>query len=338
MAITIRDVALRAGVSPATASRALTGTGSVDPATAARVRDAARELGYERNPWASSLRGGTTRKLAMIVPDLMNPFFAELVRSAQAYAHELGYLVLVAETDDDAAAELELLRSMADRVDGSLICTPQTAEAAQGRLVDEGPAIFLHRMSRLVPYVISDVTLGVRLAVENLVALGHRRIAYLDGPAESWSAGLRREAVAVVGAEFPDIDLVTVGQVRARFEGGVAGGDLVIASGATAVLAYNDVVALGLLHRLARRGLRVPDDISIVGFDDVPAAAMSSPALTTVAQPLAESARAGVDMLVALARGEKPAQRAVVLAPTLVVRESTAPPAPQPAQASRGAA
>ncbi|MEL7977783.1 LacI family DNA-binding transcriptional regulator [Isoptericola sp. F-RaC21] len=322
MAVTIRDVARHAGVSPSTASRAFTLSGPVDPETHARVLAVAEELGYRRNRWASSLRGGATKKLAMIVPDLTNPFFADLVRGAQARAHELGYLVLVTDTDDDPRAESEMLASLADRVDGSLLCTPRTPDDQLGRLTSRGPTVLLHRTSDDVPYVISDVAQGVRLAVDNLVALGHRDIAYLDGPPESWSAGLRRTAIAAL--DLPDgVAVRTVGQVPARFEGGVAGGDLVVASGATAVLAFNDVVALGLLHRLVARGVRVPDDLSVVGYDDVPSAAMATPGLTTVAQPLVASARTGVDMLVDLVEGRPVGDAAVVLPTHLVVRSST---------------
>ncbi|MGC5165277.1 LacI family DNA-binding transcriptional regulator [Luteimicrobium sp. DT211] len=322
MAVTIRDVARRAGVSASTASRAFTLSGPVDPETLERVRQAAEELGYARNNWASSLRGGSTKKLAMIVPDLTNPFFADLVRGAQARAHELGYLVLVADTDDDPRAESEMLESFADRVDGSLLCTPRTPEDQLGSLTSQGPTVLLHHTSDDVPYVISDVAQGVGLLVDNLVALGHRDIAYLDGPQESWSAQLRRTALDALDLP-PGVAIRTVGQVPARFEGGVAGGDLVVASGATAVLAFNDVVALGLLHRLAARGVRVPGDVSVVGFDDVPVAAMATPALTTVAQPLVSSARAGVDMLVDLIEGRPVPDRAVVLPTHLVVRQST---------------
>ncbi|GAA1594978.1 MULTISPECIES: LacI family DNA-binding transcriptional regulator [Kribbella] len=328
MTVTIREVARRAGVAVSTASRALSGGGPVGEATAERVHAAATALGYEPNRWAASLRGGATKRIAMIVPDLRNPFFADLVKGAQARAREFGYMLFVADTDDDPREESRMVRTVSDRVDGALLCTPRTDAEHLDVLTGLAPTVLLHRTSDTTAYVISDVADGVAQAVANLTALGHRRIGYVDGPPESWSAALRRQAIAKAG-ERAGIEITTVAQVAARFDGGVVAGDLAIASGVTAVLAFNDIVAFGLMHRLSDRGIAVPEDISIIGFDDVAEARMSTPALTTVAQPLNLSGRRGVEMLVDLLAGRELSERALVLPAHLVVRETTAVPRPE---------
>jgi DNA-binding LacI/PurR family transcriptional regulator len=330
MTVTIRDVARHAGVAVSTASRALSGGGPVGASTAERVRDAARALGYAPNRWAASLRGGATRKIAMVVPDLRNPFFADLVKGAQAHARELGYMVFVADTDDDPRTEARMVRSLSDRVDGTLLCTPRTAAEHLDELTALTPTVLLHRTSATTPYVISDVHDGVRQALANLVALGHRQIGYVDGPPESWSAALRRRAIADV-SESEGVKVTPVAQVAARFDGGVAAGDLAIASGVSAILTFNDIVALGLMHRLSDRGVDVPTDISVIGFDDIAEARMATPALTTVAQPLITSGRTAVGMLVDLIADRPLADRAIVLPPSLVVRDTTAVPRQLPA-------
>jgi DNA-binding LacI/PurR family transcriptional regulator len=325
MTVTIRDVARQAGVAVSTASRALSGGGPVGEATAERVRSAATALGYEPNRWAASLRGGATKRIAMVVPDLRNPFFADLVKGAQARARELGYMLFVADTDDDPREESRMVRAVSDRVDGALLCTPRTDAGHLDVLTSLAPTVLLHRTSAATPYVISDVADGVAQAVANLTALGHRRIGYVDGPPESWSAELRRRTIAETG-ERMGVRIATIAQVAARFDGGVVAGDLAIASGVTAVLAFNDIVSFGLMHRLSNRGVAVPDDVSIIGFDDVAEARMSTPALTTVAQPLNLSGRKAVEMLVDLLAGRELRERAVVLPTSLVVRDTTAAP------------
>lgn len=323
MGTTISDVARAAGVAPSTVSRVLSGQGAADPATRTRVQEAAESLGYRANRAAASLRGSTTRRIALIVPDLTNPFFAGIAAGVQSRARELEYTLLIADNDDDPRVELKLLASLAGRADGVLLATPRISDSELGSLSLPSPLVLLHRVHPSFPYVITDIADGVRQAVENLVALGHTQIGYVDGPPESWSAGLRRSAVADLDLPL-GVEVRNLCQVPAKFEGGVVAGDVVVDSGVTAVLAFNDIICLGLQHRLVVRGVRVPDEVSLVGYDGIPAAAMVTPALTTVAQPLAQSGRIGVDVLVRVLRG-LPTEHRTLLAPHLVVRDSSGP-------------
>jgi LacI family transcriptional regulator len=171
-----------------------------------------------------------------------------------------------------------------------------------------------------------------RQALVHLRALGHRRIAYVGGPTSSWSNAERRAAFLARREEYADTELIDVGTFRPFVSGGVAAADLVIASGATAALAYDDVVAFGLLERLRQRGVRVPDDMSVVGTDNISISALTSPPLTTVGLPLVDTGRAGVDMLLSLVRDPSaPPEHHDDLALQLVVRGSTGPVDTRPA-------
>jgi LacI family transcriptional regulator len=174
-----------------------------------------------------------------------------------------------------------------------------------------------------------DTLDGVRQAVTHLRALGHRRIAFVGGPRASRSNTARLEALRTVAAQHPDLDVTYVGSFQPDVSGGEAAADLVIVSGASAVLAYNDLVAFGLMHRFRHRGVRVPDDVSVVGVDDLPLSALTYPSLTSVGFPLVDCGRAGADMLLSVIREAPDAPvHYQDLAFRLVVRESTGPVAP----------
>ncbi|WP_298454720.1 LacI family DNA-binding transcriptional regulator [uncultured Cellulomonas sp.] len=329
--VTLRDVARAAGVSPATASRALAAPpGGVATERRQRVLRAADDLGY-RPPGVD--RGGAahrTRRLGVIVPDMENPFFSGLVKGIQHRARTAGMTVVVADADEDSALESELVDHLAPDVDGLVLCSPRMSDDALAALAARagGPAVLLvNRDAPGLRGITVDNVDGVRQALEHLHALGHRRIAYAGGPTDSWSDHERRRGLAAVVAARPDVELVDLGHFPAVFAGGVAAADLITASGATAVLAYNDLVALGVLDRLRLRGVRVPDAVSVVGFDDVPPATQVSPALTTVALPLRLLGRTAVDALLRPAAEvtDRPPRPAPV---SLVVRGSTGPRPP----------
>lgn len=321
MSVTIRDVATAAGVSISTASRALSGRGSVNPSTLEAVELAARDLGYGANRAAQSMRSGQTKRIALIVPDLENPFFAELVKGAQARARERGYVVFVADTDDNPHVESEMVQEFAERCDGILLSTPRSSDERIIEISSMIPTVLLHRSSHVLPYILTDVARGIGLALQHLVALGHTKIAYVDGPVESWSSALRRRSLATA-SEAAGIEVPILGSVPAKFDGGIVGADLVLSSGVTAALTFNDAIALGMLHRLQQRGVQVPTDLSIVGFDDIAMSGMSTPQLTTIAQPLLQSGRVGVSMLLDLINGVLPPGHHQILPPQLIVRSS----------------
>ena len=325
MAVTIRDVARAAGVSPATVCRALTTPDRVRDTTRARVLRAADELGYSPNRAARGLVTGRTGNLGIIVPDLANPFFPGVVKGMQARAREADYAVFLADTDEDPTVEADLVRVLGKQVDGIVLCSPRMSEEDLRALVGETPVVLLHRRVGRIPSVTVDNLDGMRQAVAHLSALGHRRVGYVGGPRTSWSHRERlrglRTATGAAGVE-----LVEIGNVTPRFSGGVAAADLVLAAGVTAVVAYNDVVALGLLSRFRTRSVRVPAQMSVIGVDDIAMSAMVHPSLTTVALPTEQTGRAGVDLLLALL--EEPDRGGATrreLDTQLMVRGSTGP-------------
>ncbi len=326
MAISARDVARAAGVSVATVSRTLTRPDAVAPATRDKVLATARAMGYRPNAAARSLITGRTGNIGLIVPDLENPFFASVTKGVQMRARAAGYAVFIADSDEDPSLEPDLARNLAKQVDGLVLCSPRTPEPVLAQLATECTLVLVNRRCGDIPSVTVDNREGVRQSLVHLRALGHRRIAYVGGPATSWSNRQRLAAFLELGGADDDLEVVDLGFFRPYVSGGVAAGDLVIHSGATAVLAYNDVVAFGLLERFRQRGVRVPDDISVIGTDNIPVSALTSPALTSVGLPLVDSGRAGVDLLLGLVRDPSaPPVHHHDLSVQLVVRGSTAP-------------
>lgn len=322
MPITIRDVAHRAQVSVATVSRALSAPHQVNHVTRDRVLAVARELGYRPSPAARSLITGKTGNIGIVVPDLDNPFFTGVLKSVQARARQTGYAVLVGDSDEDPAAEEELVRTMAKQVDGVLLCSSGIKDAQILALAGDTSLALLNRRIRGVPAVLMDSAGGMRQVVEHLAALGHRRCAYLNGPRGSWSNRERRRGLRA-GAQATEVDVVELGPFPPRYEGGTQAADLAIAAEVTAIIAYNDVMALGVLARLRDRGVDVPGQLSVAGFDDLIYAAICAPPLTTVAMPLEAAGRAAVDMLLGQVADEPAAASQLELPTHLVVRATT---------------
>ncbi len=326
MTITIRDVARKAHVSVATVSRALSSPDLVRPDTRSRVVAAAAELGYQPNRAARGLITGRTGNIGIVVPDLDNPFYTGILKAVQTRAAQADHAVFVADSDEDPAAEAKLVLAMAKQVDGLLLCSPGLT-GPQIALTAESTALVLlnHRLPG-VPSTVMDSADGLRQVVAHLVALGHERIAYLNGPRTAWSNEERRHGLAAAVAEHR-VDLVDLGPFAPRYEGGLQAADLALAADVTAIMACNDVMALGVLARLRDRGVSVPDDVSVTGFDNLTYASLTSPALTTVRMPLAAAGRTAVNMLLdRLDTAGDPAPH-VVLPTQIIIRGTTAPPA-----------
>ncbi|MFE7507905.1 LacI family DNA-binding transcriptional regulator [Promicromonospora sp. NPDC057488] len=340
--VTVHDVARAAGVSISTVSRALTAPERVAATTRDRVTRVAAELGYRPNLAASGLRMGRTHAVGLLVPDLENPYFASVTKSVQARARAEGYEVFVADTDEDADVEPELIGALAARTDGLLLASPRSGEAELRAALDGLTAVLASRelpaaasgpgtdsgpdgdapAPDTVPFVAVDDADGVAQILGHLHALGHRRVGVAAGPPSSWS-GRRRVAGLVDAAARWDLELVRLGTFQPYFAGGTQAADHAVASGVTAVVAFNDLMALGILDRLRQRGIDVPGRMSVVGFDDVQLATLVSPALTTVHAPLARLGRRAVDLLLARLRGGTPAS--VQLPVELTIRGSSGP-------------
>lgn len=318
MAATIRDVARASGVHVSTVSRTFSAPHLVNAETRNRVLAVAEELGYRPNRAARALTTGRTHNIGLIVADISNPFFPPLIKSAQAQARARDYHVFVADTDEDPLVEEELIQTLAKQVDGVLLCSPRLSNRVIERLRADVPFVVVNRRVRGMPTILMDVGQGARLAIEHLSGRGHRRIALLLGPAGSWTSGeMRAAATAMDGVE-----LVILGPNAPTEQGGLAVAAEVVAAGVTGVLAYNDLVAIGLIEGLYERGVRVPDEISVVGVDDIVAGRLNRPKLTTVAMPTVAAGRMAVDLLLqSFDAGATPTL--ATLDTSLVVREST---------------
>jgi len=320
---TIRDVARASGVHISTVSRTFSAPHLVNPDTRSRVLASAEHLGYRPNRAARALITGRTHNIGLIVADIANPFFPPLIKAAESQARQRDYHIFVADTNEDAGTEEELVHALAKQVDGVLLCSPRMSNSLIEQLSREVPLVVVNRLITGLPAVVMDVAQGARLAIEHLTALGHRRLALVAGPRGSWtSREIRRSAAA--SARAADAELTVFGPNPPTEQGGMAVAEHVLRGGATAVLAYNDLMAIGLLEGLHALRVRIPEDISVVGIDDIALSRLTRPKLTTVATPTAAAGRAAVDML--LAHGDDRRTTAqVTLQTELVIRDSTGP-------------
>ncbi|MFC8599982.1 DUF6807 family protein [Isoptericola sp. NPDC057191] len=291
--VTIADVATAAGVSRATVSRVMNGRSTVDPAIAARVQEAAIDLNYRPSNVARSLSLGRTTTVALVVPDLGNPVFQQILRGVTSAAAEDGYRVLVADAAEDPSEEAAIAREARMRCDALILVAPRMPGAALDALLPlVTPAAVINREvdHAGTPSLVIDYADATVQVVEHLVGLGHRRLAYLAGPRAATTDAARRAGLAAAREHHPDLEVVELA-VGADLASGHAAAGPVLASRATAVVAYNDLVAFGLLAALNEAGVAVPADISVAGYDDIDLARYATPALTTVAVPQAELGR-----------------------------------------------
>lgn len=328
---TIADVAARAGVSLSTVSRVMNGNATVDPTLAERVREAAVSLNYTASPLARSLVLGRTQTIAMIVPDLSNPTFQGALRGLSARAAHEGYHVLVADSFEQAAEEPVLALEARRRCDGIVLCAPRMPADELARLLPQiAPVVVINRDTAPtpVPFVAADYHAGLSQLLAHLDGLGHRRLAYLEGSEHAASNRSRVAAVEEFRTAHPN-SIVQVLPCGVAFADGHAAAAAVASSGATAVLAFNDLAAMGLLSGLAELGVRVPDDISVTGFDDIEFARYTTPPLTTASVPVDELGEQAWLRLWDLLNGRSPAYN-LSFGPMVVARGSTgrAPEAP----------
>lgn len=325
MAAGIRDVAQAAGVHISTVSRTFSAPHLVNPETRRRVLARAEELGYRPSQAARSLTTGRTQNVGLIVADIGNPYFPPLIKAAQAQAAERGYQVFIADTEEDPVVEEELVHTLAKQVDGVLLGSPRMSNTLVQQLSGTVPLVVVNRRVRGVPAVVMDLKSGTRAAVEHLAQLGHARLALLAGPAGSWTDREIRRAAGATARRL-GVDLTVLGPNTPMEPAGEAAAEAVLGTEATAVLAYNDLLAVGLVEGLHRFGIRVPDDVSVSGVDDIQVSRLSHPKLTTVAMPTATAGRTAIDILLQLVRETgAPSTAEARLDTHLVIRESTAP-------------
>ncbi|MBT0570555.1 LacI family DNA-binding transcriptional regulator [Curvibacter sp. CHRR-16] len=329
---TIKDVALQAGVSVTTVSHVVNKTRHVSPEALQRVERAIRDLGYVPSAVARSLKRNSTHTLGMLIPNSSNPYFAEIVRAVEDRCFGAGYALVLCNTDDEPHRQHIYLQVLAERrIDGLIVIS--TGD-------DQDLITMLHGMT--IPTVVVDREIpdptgdqigadqlhGALLAVRHLVSLGHRHIACIGGP-EGLAPSQQRiagwqQALAEAGVNAA-ADQLWRGNFSAQ--GGYEAMHAILRSQQrpSAVFACNDLMAIGALRAAHEIGLRVPDELSIVGFDDIELANFCSPPLTTVSQPKQRIGALAVDMLLERVKGRRQAVRKVLLHPELHVRASTAP-------------
>jgi LacI family transcriptional regulator len=327
----IYEVASSAGVSVATVSRVLNGKGPVSEEARRRVLHAVEALGYVPHGGARSLSTRRTMNIGVLLPDVHGAFFSEIVRGIDLAARAAGYHILVSGSHSDLAETTAVLQALHGRIDGLILLTAGIgAEWLRRTLPARLPVVLLHNSGEEGDRdsIRIDNRLGARLAADHLLDLGHRRIALICGPPGNVDADERRrgfrEALAARGlAAALDLELPGDFAEESGFRAGESLADL--PHPPTAIFAANDAMAIGCLAALRGRGLRVPDDVSLAGFDDVPIARFLTPALTTVQVPIAEIGGRALDRLVEiLTSGREAVKRHDVVTPTLAVRASTA--------------
>ncbi len=302
-----------------------------DPAVAERVREAARELAYSPSPLARGLALGRTQTVGFLVPDLANPAFQAVLSSISKAASRDGYRVLVADSGERPEDEPLLAIETRRRCDSIVLCAPRMSEAELLGIVDSlRPMVLVNRRvpRAQVPSVAIDYGSGMRSLAQHLYDLGHRDLVYLVGPPTSSSNEHRLVALGQFGRDHPEVRVRRIDAGSGSDDGYRLAGE-VVASGATAALAYNDLVAVGLVEGLREAGVRVPDDVSVTGFDDIPFSRYVTPSLTTASVPVELLGTGTWTRLHELIDGEDP-EHDVLFSPRLEVRDSTAAPRARP--------
>lgn len=335
--LSMRDVALQAQVSVGTVSHVVNHPDRVQPKTRQRVEQAIAELGWVPNPQARALRSGRSRTIGLAVMDVANPFFADLLRGAQARFEEAGYTATIGDADNRLAREAHLLRSfLGQRLSGVILGPIGALPPEVAALTDAGvPTVLVDRIGGEDCCTIGvDDIAGGHLAGEHLVETGHRRIAFVGGPAElpqvaQRLTGLQRACrnggVEVIEVPTPALDFPSGREAADR----IAAMDP--ASRPTGILCANDLLAIGMLQGCVSHGLRVPEDVALIGYDDIEFAAAAAVPLSSVAQPRRDLGTRAADLLLQEIEdrneGREHTHRQVVLDPHLVVRASSGIPA-----------
>jgi DNA-binding LacI/PurR family transcriptional regulator len=323
--VRLQDVARMAGVAPSTASRAYTQPERVNFQTVEAVMRAAADLGYRRRPAAATPARTLVRTIHLMVQDISNPFFSDLVKGAVSQARAAGYLVMLADAEEAATVERVLMERIPPAVDGMVTAARWTSDSELQELVRTMPVVLFNREVPGVSSVVAGTADGSHRLIEHLHALGHRRVVYCAGPRNSWTNVQRREALSARAKEL-GVDLVEVGPFVPILDQGAAAAGIALARKPTAIIAFNDQLAIGIIAHLQAQGIRVPHQVSVAGFDNTYGSGFVQPGLTCMDAPVEPAGRTAVDLLMAQLRGDH-TPRQVRLEASIKVRGSTGPPA-----------
>ncbi|WP_203567250.1 LacI family DNA-binding transcriptional regulator [Aestuariimicrobium ganziense] len=323
---TIYDVAAAAGVNPSTVSRAFSRPGRVSDRTAVHIHAVAAELGYRSRSVFRLPRTKRTSMIALALSDVTNPFFFSIIRGAEEECSNRGYSLVVADAQESPEKERQLFERTLPVVDGLLVASSRMSDTALRAAARKVPTILLNRVVTGLPCVVPDHARGTRRALEHVAELGHRRIAYVAGPDASWANGVRYRAFREGCYELELIDS-RIGPGAPTVRGGQALGAKLLEAGVTAAICFNDLMAIGVMRTLSGLGVRVPQEMSVVGFDNTFASDLVSPGLTTVAAPLGRIGQAATSSLIGMIEHDHKLSTAPMVLPTqLIERGSTARP------------
>lgn len=330
--VTMSDVARQAGVSLMTVSRVINHKGDVNPETRQRVLEIVKSLDYRPSDIARSLATQQTRTIGLVIPDVSNPFFADIVRGIEHLAYIQGYHVYLCNTDEDASRELSVIQSLEDkRVDGLILCSSRLDEETLLELLGRLPAVVLinrrlkPEQENIYQSISQDDEQAERQATAHLIRRGHTRIGFLGGPRYAFSGVGRRAgyraAMAAVGLP---IDPEWMVHCPPTVDGGYQSAIKLLTDHPelTALLCYNDLVAVGVLQACIELNRRVPDDLAIIGYDDIPMARLVSPSLTTCQVKRTELGVKAVEALLDRLRDCTGGCRPIVLTSDLIIRQS----------------
>lgn len=321
---TIYDVAAAAGVAPSTVSRALARPGQVSGRTAEKVRTAAEALGYRAFAVGAPSGSAATGILLLVTSDISNPFVFELVHGAEDVAFEAGLAIAVADSHESGPRERALVERALPRVDAVVLASSRLSDSAIRMIAKQKPTVVLNRAVRDVASVSTGYAPAARATVAHLRGLGHDAADYLAGPAASWADGARWRAL-LEASRVAGVSLRRSGPAAPTVEGGIRFAEGLSDRPPTAVITFNDQMAVGVLRGLAAAARAVPGDVSVAGFDDTVLAGLVLPNLTTVATPLRTIGRTAVTTALSLIDGTVTVPRSVEMPARLVIRESTGP-------------
>ncbi|MFF1253877.1 LacI family DNA-binding transcriptional regulator [Pseudarthrobacter sp. NPDC058329] len=294
--VTIGDIAERAGVVPSTVSRALSNPERVNVKTREKIQQIAAELGYIPSTLARNLRMGSTGTIAVLVPDVSSPVSFQIVRGTQNEIKAKGFTQVLINTEQAEDFELDVLKKLRRSADGAILGSSSLTDDQLAQLAGLQPLVTINRPTPGVSTVLIDTVAAMTDAVSHLADFGHRSLVYVSGPASSWSNQQRWRAIKAA-ARNRGIKAVKIGPYPGDKKSGAAAADEALTHGATSVIAFNDMLAIGILQRLGELGVSVPSEISIVGCDDVMGADFCNPPLTTISSPIEQAGQMAVTML-----------------------------------------
>ena len=323
--VSIKDVAKKAGVSISTVSRVINNSAPVSDELKSRVKKAVKELGYKPSGIAKSLRKGKTGTIGFIIPDITNPFFPHIVRGAEDYLRSKGYTLVLCNSDQDTKQEMKLLDALMEKyIDGLLFTGAGRYNPELEKVIEKGiNVVFLDRIIEGInaSYVIVDNKKGMRDLLSYLWKTGHKSFLFVNGSEETFSAKIRYEAFEEFMREYKVLHYEHY-YTSFSYEAGYNFG-LKIKKLPDAIICGNDLIAFGIIDALEKKGINVPKDVSVTGFDDIPFSKLYKPPLTTVRQPMYEMGIMAAKLLVKIINGKQKEKKGIVLEPELIVRNST---------------